>query len=91
MTASRNGHPQAADRLLVGGADVDLKDNVNQLFCMCIISSLYSIVCIQAPHDLYPLYRMAGQLSWPLAKMAISRLWRDCWKNMQTLTCQMIL
>ena len=82
MTASRNGHPQAADRLLVGGADVDLKDKVNKLFCMCIISSLYCI---------HPLYRMAGQLSWPLAKMAISRLWRDCWKNMQTLTCQMTL
>ena len=32
MTASRNGHPQAVDKLLEGGAYVDLKDNVSQVY-----------------------------------------------------------
>ena len=43
MTASRNGHPQAADRLLVGGANVDLKDNVNQLHVYHLLTVFYCV------------------------------------------------
>jgi len=93
MTASHNGHPQAVDKLLEGGADVDLKDNVSQMYSVyCWLKVLYCAQAIDSDWmDFTNLHRMAGQLSWLLAKMAISRLWRDYWMNMQTLTCNIIV
>jgi len=42
MTASRNGHPQAVDKLLEGGAYVDQKDNVSQLYSVYCVSAIDS-------------------------------------------------
>jgi len=92
MTASRNGHPQAVDKLLEGGAYVDLKDDVSQVYSVyCWLKVLYCVQAIDSDKiDLTNLHRMAGQLSWLLAKMAVSRLWRDYWMDMQTLTCRIM-
>jgi len=38
MAASHNEHHQALGKLLVGGACVDLKENVSQLLCFLIVN-----------------------------------------------------
>ena len=38
MVASHNGHHQAVDKLLVGGACVDLKENVSQVLCFLLVN-----------------------------------------------------
>ena len=72
MTASRNGHPQAADRLLVGGADVDLKDKVNQLYSACVSSPHCILLCTYRLHIVTTWTSPFTQVGWT-ALMAASQ------------------